>query len=484
METENPRLVPLHRFRNATSGATSEADTRDSEAVDAERIDHYIDDRPQEGVFRVHRDVFRAAELFELEQKFIFERTWSFVGLDSQLRRPNDFITTHIGRVPVLVMRDAQGALAAFVNTCRHKGALLCRTESGNARVLVCNYHGWAYESTGKNIGIKDREAGCYRDAFNAESHDLIALPRLESYKGLLFASLHPDVPSLADFLGGMRPLIDLAMEQGPEGMEFLPGRIIYTYDANWKLQMDNGIDFYHLTSTHPSFMEVVRRREEAEQGNLAAKQFDWNRRMTQRGGMFGFEYGHSAIWLTQAQPEKRPIHATREEVGARMGPAVLDWMFRMRNTTLFPNMQIADSTSLMIRTFRPLSPQKTEMRVYCMAPIGEAADVRAWRLRQFEDFFNVSGFATPDDTVVYEDCQSGFYTGGDDWLQGYQRGMGIETQGANDAARELGVIPVSSLEAGFKVQNETCFQASYREWARLLRAGLTGQPAYGRLDP
>jgi len=60
------------------------------------------------------------------------------------------------------------------------------------------------------------------------------------------------------------------------------------------------------------------------------------------------------------------------------------------------------------LRTFRPLAADRTEMKSWCLAPIGEAPELRAWRLRQFEDFFNPGGLATPDDTVTYEGCQSG----------------------------------------------------------------------------
>src|SRR6266508_3677787 len=94
--------------------------------MDLKDIRLYVDDRPAEGVFRVHRDVYSDPELFELEQKFIFERTWNFLALESQIPGPNDFVTGHIARTPVLATRDARGRIGAFVNVCRHKGAMLC----------------------------------------------------------------------------------------------------------------------------------------------------------------------------------------------------------------------------------------------------------------------------------------------------------------------------------------------------------------------
>lgn len=448
--------------------------------MDQKDIGFYIDDRPVDGTFRVHPDVFGDPELFELELKYIFERTWVFLALESQIAAKHDFIATTIGRHPVLVTRGADGRIGAFLNICRHKGATLCRVEAGNKKYHVCPYHGWGYDSAGRNINIKDREAGEYSAAFDGEDHNLVPLARVASYKGLVFGSMSAEVPALEEFLGELRFFIDLAMDQGPQGMEFIPGRITYTYDANWKLQMDNGVDSYHLTSTHPSFMEVVGRRRAAKTGNQAARQFDWQKRFSQEGGMFQFEHGHTAIWLNQPQPEDRPVFSRLDEVRKRVGDTKAEWMLKLRNMTVFPNMQIADSTSLLLRIFKPIAVDKTEMRVFCMAPIGEPAEVRAWRLRQFEDFFNVSGFATPDDTVVYEDCQRGYAARPVHWLQGYARGMASTVPGASELAARLGITPAASQQGGFDVQNEVCFHPPYREWARLMQAGASGQRAYG----
>jgi benzoate/toluate 1,2-dioxygenase alpha subunit len=452
--------------------------TEKEESLDINDIRAYVDDRPAEGVFRVHRDVFTDPALFELEQKYIFERTWNFLTIESQLPKPGDFITTSIARTPLLITRDKAGQLNAFTNVCRHKGSVVTRLERGNAKYHVCAYHGWAYDPSGRNVDIKEHAAGRYTPAFDAENHDLTRIARLESYKGLVFGSLSADVPPLEDYLGDMRFFLDLVMEQGPNGMEFIPGRAIYTFRANWKMQMDNGLDSYHLNSTHASFADVLARRRSG-QGNQAARQFDWAKRASVNGGMFSFANGHSAVWSHQSEPEKRPIYPAIDEVRRRLGDLRADWMLKLRNTIIFPNFQTADSTSLLIRTFRPLSVDRTEMRVHCLGPIGEAREVRSWRLRQFEDFFNPSGFATPDDSAVYEDCQIGTAGTGFDYLDGYGRGMGILEQGANATAQSVGIEPTVSLEGPFDVSSEMWHHAPHREWLRLMEAGMAGQKAY-----
>ena len=441
-------------------------------------IASYVDDRPADGVFRVHPDVFADPELFELERRFVFERSWCFLGIESQVASPNDFVTTQIGRTPVLVTRTPDNRIAAFLNVCRHKGAVLCGAEQGNARYLVCPYHGWTYDCAGRNRDIKDQKAAAYPPGFAAENHDLLPLPRLGTYKGLIFGSLSPDVPELEAFLGEVRVFLDLAMDQGPNGMEFVPGRVAYTYRGNWKLQLDNGVDPYHLTSTHVSFIGIQGRRRAGE-GNLDARQFDWAKRAAREAGMFGFRYGHSVFWTDQPEVEKRPIYPAIGEIRSRVGEVRAEWMLRARNLQLFPNMQIADAMTLMLRTFRPLAVDRTEMRSYCLAPIGEAPAQRAWRLRQFEDFFNPTGLATPDDTIVYEDCQRGFAAEGLDWLQGYTRGIAALEPGANAPARRLGITPAESAVGTFETGPETPFHASYREWRRLMQAGIDGKKPY-----
>lgn len=437
-----------------------------------------VDDAVDQGRFRVDARIYSDPAILDQEMAWIFERTWGFLGVSSQVAKPHDFITTPLGRVNVLVTRGADGKVRAFLNACRHKGALLTRLEAGRKRTHSCPYHGWSFDSSGANVLIKDAEAGAYSAAFDCDAHDLVPLARFEEYKGLMFGSLSPDVPPLAEFLGEARALIDLAMEQGPNGMEVIPGRSVYTYRGNWKLQMDNGMDFYHLTSTHPAFMDLVQRRDGERAGNTDAKAFDWRKRLTQVGGAFGFRHGHAAIWLEQPQPEKRPLWPVIDELKARVGETRARWMLKLRNMTVFPNLQIADSTSLILRTFRPIRPDLTEMRAFCLAPIGEAPEQRAWRLRQFEDFFNAAGLATSDDTVVYEDCQRGM-SSQLGWLQGYSRGIGALSKVPNVEAEELAMKPAYCLKGPFKMQNEVVYHAPYREWRRLMRAGQAQAPAY-----
>jgi benzoate/toluate 1,2-dioxygenase alpha subunit len=147
--------------------------------------------------------------------------------------------------------------------------------------------------------------------------------------------------------------------------------------------------------------------------------------------------------------------------------------MLRSRNLTLFPSMQIADNASLQLRIIRPLSVDRTEMRIHCLAPVGEPDAMREYRLRQYEDFFNATGMATPDDTVTYEDCQRGYAARAVEWQQGYARGMTEVNCGPDVHAAELGIVPETAVAGPAKLADETVFQGGYREWLRLMRKGM-----------
>lgn len=426
-------------------------------------------DACDDGRFTVHRRVFRDQAIFDLEMKYIFESTWVFLGLASQAPQPHDYFTTSIGRHPVIVMRDAEGELGAFFNTCRHRGALLAPRRSGRARVHVCPYHGWTFDSAGRLKHIKDQQAGAYSAAFEAENHDLVPLARLASYRGFVFGCLSEDVPDLDTFLGDTRFFLDLVVDQSPQGVELVPGSSTYMFRANWKLQVENGLDAYHLTSTHPSFMKIVERRNSGESGyRLKALDFGSYRA---RGG-FTFEHGHAALFTPNPTPEIRPLYASIDEVAARVGQDRAEWMLTTRNLVLFPNVQIAENASLQLRVIRPVAPDLTEMTIHCLAPVGESDDARDFRLRQFEDFFNASGMATPDDTTCYEDCQAGYGATLVEWQQGYARGMNSVERGANAIARDNGLHPRTSQTGEVKIQDETIFHSAYREWRRLMVEG------------
>lgn len=444
----------------------------------------WLDDRPADGVFRVHRETFTSEEVFELEMRHVFESTWVFIGLESQVRNPHDYVTTFIGRQPVVLSRAGDGSLHCFFNSCRHRGAIVAPSRAGNRRLHVCRYHGWTYDSAGKSTSVALQRDGQYRPEFQAMSHDLEPVARLGSYRGFVFASLSPDVPTLEEHLGDSRRLLDLVADQGPQGVEYVPGEVRYTFGANWKFQFENGLDFYHFATTHAGYVDVLNHRVATGQ---MPKPRTYEHEGTPEGvGSYTFKHGHALMYAIrkQGRVHVRPIAedpASRAEVQSRVGPDDYQWMLRQRNLTIFPNLQVVDISSQQLRVWRPLAPNLTEMESHCLAPVGESDEAREMRIRHYEDFFNPTGLGSSDDNVMYEFCQAGYEARSAGETQGYLRGLAPASD-RDPYSRELRIRPDGWAYGPVSFGDETCLQAGWREWKRLMDKGLSqaGLPKEG----
>ena len=113
---------------------------------------------PAEGLTRVPYWIYSDRALYGEEQERIFRgNTWTFLCMEAELPKPNSFRASNLGDMPVVVTRDADGVIHAFENRCAHRGSLLCLKERGEAREMVCVYHNWTYDLTGKLTGVAFR---------------------------------------------------------------------------------------------------------------------------------------------------------------------------------------------------------------------------------------------------------------------------------------------------------------------------------------
>ena len=431
------------------------------------RIETAVVDDPETGAFRCRRDIFTDPDLFEIEMKHIFEGNWVYLAHESQIAGVNDWFSTWAGRVPVIITRDKAGELNALINACSHRGASLCRRRRGNSRVFVCPFHGWSFTNDGKLLKAKDESTGAYPESFNTDgSHDLKKLARFGNYRGFLFGSLDPDVMPLEDYLGETKVIIDQIVDQAPAGIEVLAGNSSYTFEGNWKLQMENGCDGYHVSSVHYNYARTMSRR--AEGGTKAVDADGWSKAVS---GIYGFDNGHILLWTTVLNPEVRPVWDQREELEQRLGKERAGFIVgQSRNLALYPNVFLMDQFSTQIRVVRPLAVDRTEVTIYCFGPKGESADLRATRIRQYEDFFNVSGMGTPDDLEEFRTCQSTYAAAGDLWND-LSRGARRWIAGPDANAAAMGMNPLLSSE---RSEDEGLFVRQHEHWANIMLAAIS----------
>jgi anthranilate 1,2-dioxygenase large subunit len=196
--------------------------------------------------------LFSSQEIYDREQERIYRGpTWNFLGLDAEISQPGDFKSTFIGDTPVVMTRADDGALAAWVNRCAHRGAMVCRSLRGNASTHSCVYHQWSFDSKGDLLGVPFRRgqkgmAGMPKD-FNPADHGLRKL-RVANYKGLVFATFSQEVEPLEDYIGPlMLSYIDRIFHKP---VEYLGCTRQYS-KSNWKLYLENVKDPYHASLLH-----------------------------------------------------------------------------------------------------------------------------------------------------------------------------------------------------------------------------------------
>jgi p-cumate 2,3-dioxygenase alpha subunit len=381
------------------------------------------------GRFRVARAAYVDPVLHRQEMEAIFSRCWLFVGHDSEISRPNDFVTRSVAGRPLIFVRDRDGRVRCFLNVCPHRGAQVVRQKSGSMRAFSCIYHGWGFENTGRNVHIAERDT--YAAGFDRPGcNDLVAVPRFEQYRGLWFASFDPQAATLEAYLGAAKDYLDVIFDQAEEGMRVVGEPQEYSARANWKLLSENSTDILHVTTLHPTYLDLIRTnsagtmvRRERQIG--ASVDLGSGHAVVEREASYGRPIARwIPIWGDEARVE---IEAIRARLDAKYGVERANRMANFaRNILIFPNLVINDIMSLTLRTFQPTAPDYMEISVWALAPgeeVGKPAMSR--RLTNFLEFLGPAGFATPDDIEAFESCQRAYGNFREAPWNDFSKGMG-----------------------------------------------------------
>jgi p-cumate 2,3-dioxygenase alpha subunit len=401
----------------------------------------FIIDDPAHATFRVNRRTMVDPEILAAERATIFDRTWLYLGHESEVAQPGEYVSRTVGGRSLVLCRDQQGELRVWLNSCTHRGATVCRETKGHGRFLTCFYHAWSFDLAGNLAALPDAEA--YGPGFDRSALALAAPPRFDSYRGFVFVAYDPAVPDLAEHLAGAREYLDLVCDQSDGAMTILPGTQEYSIQANWKLLVENSIDGYHAMSTHATYMDylmtAMRRAAEAMGEELAPPALT--------GHAVDLGNGHAVIeynapwarpvarWAPPLDPDLRePISSRRAALVARHGAErarrICD---TSRNLLIFPNLIVNDIMAVTVRTFEPIDPGYMHVRAWELAPADESGVLHQVRLDNFLTFLGPGGLATPDDVEALECCQRGYTTWRELPWSDISRGMAQERPGITD---------------------------------------------------
>ncbi|MGA5323174.1 aromatic ring-hydroxylating oxygenase subunit alpha [Streptomyces seoulensis] len=197
-------------------------------------------------------------EIFRREQEALLESMWFCAVRGADLDRPGAFRTVQVGRESVLVTRDRTGALRAFLNVCRHRGARLFTEESGEVRrSLQCPYHAWTYGLDGKLVAAPDltKMPDVDRDRYGLVK---VALREWLGYAWVCLADEPPSFEETVQHAAVERLGDPAAIEHYGTERLALGKRVTYDVRANWKLIVENFMECYHCATIHPELTEVL----------------------------------------------------------------------------------------------------------------------------------------------------------------------------------------------------------------------------------
>jgi anthranilate 1,2-dioxygenase large subunit len=376
---------------------------------------------PSNGLSEVPFRVYTDPEQYALGQERIFKGpTWNYLCLVAELPRPGSWVATSIGEVSVIVARDGDGELRAFVNRCAHRGNLLCLAEKGQGREITCIYHGWTYDLAGRLTGVAFergvKRRGGMPPEFRKDDHHLQQL-RVAELCGLVFGSFDDDVPDLETYLG---PVVVGGVKRVLAGRApQIIGRSTQVLPNNWKLYFENVKDTYHASILH-TFLNTFRINRMSQPGGINIDDSG--------GNHFSFaklnyeeedeDYQREGLRASnELQLADRSIIDSVDEFGDSISVQIL---------TAFPNMVLQQiRNTIAVRVVRPRGVERTELDWVHLGFADDDAAMSERRLRQ-GNLIGAAGYISMEDGCVGGFVQRALHYNDDD--------SGVIMMGGHDA--------------------------------------------------
>jgi phenylpropionate dioxygenase-like ring-hydroxylating dioxygenase large terminal subunit len=371
--------------------------------------------------------------IYDLEMENIFGRSWLFVGHESEIPEPGDYVRRYLGDNPFIFVRDEADEFHVFHDSCRHRGAQFCRADRGNSSHFRCPYHGWTYRNDGELIGVPDKAEGFTN--LDNEEWGLIEAPRVHEYRGLVFASLAEEGPSWEEHVGDLKWYLDVNFGLTEAGMEVVGEPWRWTVESNWKVGAENSSgDGYHTHIVHKSVAPA----------GFFDSSLTWAGETTYR--YISEVNGQGALWRVVGEDfaEKDVYFMHGDEVKEHINPELTDDQREVaRRSTLavtnaFPHMAVIHTTPrqspedptqgfLSIRLQQPKGPNQTEIWRWVFAPKEASDEYKEVCHRNAMASFSPTGGFSPDDISIWEsitEVSGGSFTKQNDIKVNAQAGM------------------------------------------------------------
>lgn len=416
--------------------------------------------------------VYNDAELYRLELERIFARNWVFVAHESEVPHRGDYVSRPIGEDPFIVVRGEDDKIRVLFDSCRHRGARLCTTDKGNTRHFQCPYHGWTYTTAGVLKGVPNKATAFV--GLDQSQWGLHEAPRVDSYRGLVFAALDADVMPLKEFLGDFCWYLDIHLGLTEGGMEVVGVPHRWHIDADWKSGSDNFAgDSYHTQSLHQSILHIGLSSRAAAGASGGENDVHVTECSGHSSSIRRKDPGETSFW---GYPPEVYEHFNAD----RMTEAQFDLAKRSvsHTGTVFPNLSLIHigvtddpakpmAAYLSFRQWQPKGPGKLEAWSWVLLPKEASAEYKARAYKAAVATFSPSGNFEQDDSLIW----SGVSRAADTVFArsaklrlNYQMGMpGVSTAKVMADWPGPGIVYDTNLEEGVQ-------RTFFRHWHNALR--------------
>lgn len=371
---------------------------------------------------RIHASLYTDPAIFQEEMERVFYRSWVFVGHESEIPNPGDYVRRTIGLEQVVLLRNRQGEARVLSNRCIHRGNMICSHERGHAGnfTLKCDYHGWTYSLDGNLVGVP------YPGGFKKDKSSLgLRRPaRVESYRGFVFATFNPESVTLEQHLGRGKELIDRAVGMSPvQRLRLDAGWVKQHFTANWKMLPENETDGYHVNFVHASFARAINSQYDAatmvSEKELVSETKDWGGGHTEL--YFSPTYRKPFEWFG-VNPDRVADYTAQMVAAYGQERAEQILLKGPPHAVIFPNLFLGEMNIVM---FQPISANECVQWHTPMLLEGVPDSFNQRIIRQSEAALGPSAFLLADDGVISERQQIAMQANGG-WLD-LSRGLNRE---------------------------------------------------------